>query len=130
MTVHRRARRWVLTLATCLGVAIPAAVTLGASPAAAALGSCAYPYVCVYTANGTKVGQFQDFTSYFQGFSRTDIAFAYNTRHDDVAYFRYNSGHISCVEPGRQADLRISGWGYVSGIRITTNPTCTFPPPA
>lgn len=88
------------------------------------LGGCSYPYVCVYTASQAKVGQYQDFTSYWQTFSRTDVAYAYNTRHDDVAYFHYSSGKTSCISPGNQADLRINGYGTITGIRIDTSPVC------
>jgi hypothetical protein len=108
--------------------AVAALATTAASelPASAALNGCRYPYVCVYNGSQTRVGQFVDRTPYFQTFSRSDVTYAFNTRHDDVAYFLYSSGRISCVAPGRQARLTIAGWGSVTGIRLDDSPQC-FP---
>lgn len=130
MPIRPRIRHAAASAGLVLAVSTGSLAVL-ASPAAAALGNCAYPYVCVYDGAGNKLGQFRDFTSYFQGLSNPNIRQAYNTRNDDVAYFRYPNGQLSCIEPRRQASVYISGYGGApNGIRITTNATCTFPPPA
>ncbi|MEW2445757.1 hypothetical protein [Micromonospora marina] len=103
---------------------IPSSLVVTASPAQAALGNCSYPWVCLYNASQTKVAQYKDVTTYFQDISRTDIAWLKNTRNDDVVYIRYTSGYTACVENNREADLRISGYGRVNGIRISSSDTC------
>ncbi|MFD4557726.1 hypothetical protein ACFWP5_25950 [Streptomyces sp. NPDC058469] len=72
----------------------------------------------------TKVSDYKDVTRYWQTFSRADVTYAYNARHDGVAYFLYSSGYTSCVEPGRQARLSIRGYGNVTGIRIGLSSHC------
>ena len=92
------------------------------------LPACAYPYVCLYTSSQAKVGQFQDVTSGYQNFSRTDIWYAKNTRNDDVAYFRYNDGSIGCIGPNSEVNLRGGSFAgkIPTGIRIDSSSVC-FP---
>lgn len=130
----RRRRR----LAALAGVAVAVPTVLlatqtSASASADALGSCSYPYVCVYTSNGTKVGQFQDVTSGWQSFSRNDITQAKNTRNNDVVYFRYSNHYTSCVENNNESPLTIPNYGWVTGLQINDSDTCyqgSGPPPA
>lgn len=119
------------SLGTVAGAALLAGavvLTTGAPAQAAALG-CTYPYVCLYTKSETKVGQFQDVTTDWQPFSRTDIYYAVNTRNDDVAYIRYSNGLTSCLGEGKPNsvwDLRAL-YGpdvYPNGIRIATESDC------
>ncbi|WP_255953090.1 hypothetical protein [Streptomyces odontomachi] len=103
-------------------------MTTGAPAQAAALG-CTYPYVCLYNASQTKVGQFQDVTTDWQSFTRTDVYYAVNTRNDDVAYFRYSNGLTNCVAEGKANtiwDLRSTYGPDVppNGIRIATESDC------
>ncbi|GDY54377.1 hypothetical protein SVIO_050000 [Streptomyces violaceusniger] len=69
---------------------------------ASAAASCAYPYVCLFK-DGVRIGQFQDVTSGFQslpskptGTASSPITVT-NTRHDDVAYIRFNTGTTVCL---------------------------------
>ncbi|GAA0897932.1 hypothetical protein GCM10009574_078500 [Streptomyces asiaticus] len=113
----------------CAGLLSAAAVLTTGGPAQAAALGCDYPKVCFYTASKTKVGQFQDVTSGWQSFSRTDIYYAVNTRNDDVAYIRYSNGQTSCLgegQPNTIWDLR-SLYGanvYPNGVRISTSSDC------
>ena len=115
----------VVAVASVATMSIGATQLVSSTPALAALGNCAYPYVCVYSSNGTKVGQYRDITANFQLFSRTDVTQAKNTRNDDVAYFTYQNGQTSCVENNREStNLLVGVYGYVRGIRISDSDTC------
>lgn len=122
---HRPVQRFaVLCASAALFMGAGLAVGTAAHASASTLTGCRHPYVCVYDANQVKVGNYKDVTRYWQTFSRADVAYAYNARHDGVAYFLYSGGYTSCVEPGRQAPLRIQGYGNVTGIRIDTSSNC------
>jgi hypothetical protein len=128
--MHFRPTRRLAAIGASLPLLLGATLATGTTGASAqtaapqALGNCSYPYVCVYNANQFKVGQYRDVTSSWQNFSRSDVTYAYNTRNDDVVYFRYSSNNTSCLAPGAQGDLRFSGYGYITGIRIDTSPVC------
>ncbi|MBK3564217.1 hypothetical protein [Streptomyces sp. MBT62] len=122
---HRLAQRFAVLCASAgvfMGVGLVAGTAAHAS--ASTLTGCGHPYVCVYNARQAKVGNYRDVTRYWQTFSRGDVTYAYNARQDGAAYFLYSSGYTSCVEPGRQAALRIRGYGNVTGIRIDIGPRC------
>ena len=93
---HRLAQRFAVLCASA-GVFMGVGLVAGtaAHASASTLTGCGHPYVCVY-----------------------------NARQDGAAYFLYSSGYTSCVEPGRQAALRIRGYGNVTGIRIDIRPRC------
>jgi hypothetical protein len=100
-----------------------------ATPAAAAPpGDCPWPRVCLYNSAWVRTGAFQDITSGWQnippGSPSYGAYYTYNSRHDDVAYFRFTNGVVGCVEPGRTASLR--PLGIVNGIRISSEARC-FP---
>lgn len=122
---HRLAQRFAVL---CASATLLIGAGLVAGPAAQAssssLSGCRQPYVCLYERHEAMVGAYKDVTGYWQTFSRTDVRYAYNARHHGVAYFLYSSGYTSCVEPGRQASLRIQGYGNVTGIRIGTRSRC------
>ncbi|MFD0497591.1 hypothetical protein [Streptomyces rhizosphaericus] len=92
-------------MAAAAGILAASAGTAVAVPAAApasAAASCAYPYVCLFK-DGVRIGQFQDVTSGFQslpskptGTASSPITVT-NTRHDDVAYIRFNTGTTVCL---------------------------------
>ncbi len=115
--------------ATAMRVGIVAAVSAGlaaavlAAPAPAAAappGDCPYPFVCIYTSSWVRTGAWQDVTSGWQTV-RSAPRYAYNSRNDDVAYFR-GSVTVGCIEPHRTGDLR--NIGTVTGIRISSEARC------
>ncbi|MHC0432167.1 hypothetical protein ACX6XY_18560 [Streptomyces sp. O3] len=106
-----------LALAAGLGAAT-------ATPAQAAPTDCPYPYVCFY-ASGSKTGQYQDVTSYYQSVNSAsrNANTLYNTRNDDVAYVLYSNGSSKCVWPKSHMD--ISNYPHqVTGIKISWSATC------
>lgn len=108
-------------ISTAVAVGLAAAVLAAPAPAAAAPpGDCPWPRVCIYNSSWVRTGAFQDITPDFQTILSAP-RFAYNSRHDDVAYFR-GTLNIGCVEPGRTADLR--NLGTVTGIRISSESRC------
>ncbi|MCO8305887.1 hypothetical protein NI939_24530 [Streptomyces sp. RKCA-744] len=114
----------ILAASAGTAVAVPAAPTTAAAPARAAA-SCAYPYVCLFK-DGVRIGQFQDVTSGFQslpskptGTASSPITVT-NTRHDDVAYIRYNTGTTVCIPPEYSTNFT----GTLTGIRISSSATC------
>ncbi|MFE2597367.1 hypothetical protein ACFXCZ_12835 [Streptomyces sp. NPDC059396] len=113
-------------LAASVGTAVaaPVAPTAATAPASAAA-SCAYPYVCLFK-GGVKIGQFQDVTSGFQslpsrptGTASSPITVT-NTRHDDVAYIRFDNGTTVCLPPEYSTNFT----GTLTGIRISSSATC------
>ena len=122
---HRLVQRFAVLCASAalfMGTGLTAETAAHAS--ASTLTGCRHPYVCVYEAHQIKVGNYKDVTRYWQTFSRADVAYVYNARHDGVAYFLYSGGYTSCVEPGRQAALSIQDYGNVTGIRIAASSDC------
>ncbi|GAB6902097.1 hypothetical protein [Kineosporia succinea] len=118
---------WWFSIVFLTLVAATGTLITGGSPASAstsALGGCSYPYVCLYTSNGTKVGQFKDVTSGWQLFSRRDVTQAKNTRNDDVVYFKHSSGYTSCLENNTEASTYHDGYGPVVGLQINDSSTC------
>ena len=95
-----------------------------ATPAVASpIGDCRNYVVCLYNTGGQLVGQYSEYTDYYQQISRTDVASVKNATPGAV-YFNYATGVNSCVLGGRTADLLIAGYGRVTGIRITSSQTC------
>ncbi|MCX2969762.1 MULTISPECIES: hypothetical protein [Streptomyces] len=113
------------TLASAAGAVVMAAGLTGAAtaPAQAASEPCPYPYVCFYK-GGSVSGQYQDVTSYFQTVSTSsDATSVYNSRNDDVAYVRLNTGSVVCVKP--KTRLALNPYSTrVTGIKISWSSTC------
>lgn len=123
MNSLRRKAIWAVTGTAMVAGALATMVT----PAAAAPpGDCPYPRVCLYNSAWVRTGAFQDVTSGWQnipaGSPSYGAKYTYNSRNDDVAYFRYTNGRVGCVEPHRTADLR--ALGIVNGIRISSEAHC------
>jgi hypothetical protein len=123
-------RRWV-TRATAVAALSLASAGIPAAANAAALDCPAgSAQVCLYS-NGQKVAAYRDQTSYWQVFNGahriTSAANAFdpywaNSAH--VAYFRHTNGVTSCIEPGRDASVLVSGYGDVDAIQIRPGGKC------
>ena len=114
-------RALVVTAVTLgLGVVAPAA-----APASAAMADCRENVVCVYSPGQTWMGQYSEYTSYFQSVPRSDIASVQNSTPTAVK-FRYESGDISWVLGGRYSGLHVDGYGNVTGIRLVNENSCVF----
>ncbi|MGD9483821.1 hypothetical protein WDH52_11265 [Streptomyces sp. TRM70308] len=113
------------TLASAAGAMVMAAGLTGAAtaPAQAASQPCPYPYVCFYEGDNIT-GQYQDVTSYFQTVSTSSDAWTvYNSRNDDVAYIRFDTGKVACVKPKTRLALN-PFTTRVTGIKISWSSTC------
>ena len=105
-----------VAMAAGLGVAAPA-------PASAASAECRVNVLCLYDAGRSSMSQYSEYTDYYQQLSRRDVALAWN-RTPTTVYFNYSTGVTSCILGGRFADLRVAGYGDVTGIRLTNSNTC------
>jgi len=121
----RALRIAVLTMLVAAG----AAAAAGPARADTAEG-CAYPRVCFYLTyvsfvNSFPTAAFQDKTSYFQQLgSRSYGSYAvYNTRNDDGARLRFDSGPNECLRPNSWLVIGSSG-RKVNGIQIVESPNC------
>ena len=119
----RRGLRKSLTVLAALVLTASAEAAVS-SPARADIGDCEYPYVCLYNSSGTRVARYGIPRAYFKQLVRTDVTRAVNTRHHDSVYFNYATGVTSCILHDRSANLRIEGYGRVTGIRIAREGTC------
>ena len=103
------------------------AVGLGVAPATAATAGAACPanVVCVYNTAQTRMGQYSEYTSYFQSVPGWGVASVQNSTPTAV-HFEYERGATSCVLGGRYADLEVAGYGKVTGIRLVNQNSCVF----
>jgi hypothetical protein len=69
------------------------------------------------------MGQYSEYTSYYQQLSRQEVVFARNMTPASV-YFSYSGGQTSCAIANTFADLRHSGYGIVTGIRLSSDRSC------
>jgi hypothetical protein len=122
----RKLRRAIVSAAACVGFTVASLSTLAAPAAAAPPGDCPWPRVCLYNSAWVRTGAFQDVTSGWQnippGSPSYGAYYTYNSRNDDVAYYRFTNGQVGCVEPHRTANLRLIG--IVNGIRISSEARC------
>ena len=98
---------------------------IAAAPASAAVTSCRTNVVCVYNPDQTWMGQYSEYTSYFQSVPRSDITSVQNSTPTAVK-FLYESGDTSCVLGGRYASVRFDEYGDVTGIRLVNQNSCIF----
>lgn len=121
-----RLKRAVAWAAACVGLTAASLFVVAAPASAAPPGDCPWPRVCLYNSGWVRTGAYQDITSGWQNISSSSSAYGayytYNSRNDDVAYFRFTNGRVGCVEPRRTANLR--GIGIVNGIRISSEARC------
>ncbi|MFJ4336848.1 hypothetical protein [Streptomyces sp. NPDC088915] len=107
-----------------------AAMSVTSAPAAHAESpthGCPYPYVCFYVDEhawnaGTPVAKFRDVTSSYQAVTARPHYHVVNTRNDDVAYLRLQSGGSVCLPPN--FDTVFANSYSVNGIRISSSSTC------